>query len=61
MKFQFEGFSLTLKPKDYITIDVSVCVLGITKSANNEWILGDVFLRQFVTIFDAENKRIGFA
>ncbi|CAD8126413.1 unnamed protein product [Paramecium sonneborni] len=62
LEFIFEGdLKLVLNPIDYINIDVSVCVLSITKSSNNYWILGDTFIRKHITVFDIDNKQIGFA
>ncbi|CAK67179.1 unnamed protein product (macronuclear) [Paramecium tetraurelia] len=61
-ELNFEGdLSLQLHPSDYIQIDVSVCVLSFTKSSNSYWILGDTFIRKHVTVFDIDNKQIGFA
>lgn len=52
---------LQLKPSDYITTEVSVCVLAFTKGSEEFWILGDSFIRTHVTVFDVDDKRIGFA
>ncbi|CAD8209645.1 unnamed protein product [Paramecium pentaurelia] len=61
-EFNLEGdLKLILSPNDYIYMDVSVCVLAFTKSSNNYWILGDTFIRKHITIFDIDNKQIGFA
>jgi len=37
------------------------CVLGISASPGDMWILGDVFMRVYYTKFDWGNSRIGFA
>jgi len=37
------------------------CVLGISVSPGDMWILGDVFMRVYYTKFDWGNKRMGFA
>eukprot|EP00468_Gymnochlora_sp_CCMP2014_P006356 CAMPEP_0167749610 /NCGR_PEP_ID=MMETSP0110_2-20121227/5509_1 /TAXON_ID=629695 /ORGANISM="Gymnochlora sp., Strain CCMP2014" /LENGTH=1527 /DNA_ID=CAMNT_0007634795 /DNA_START=1067 /DNA_END=5650 /DNA_ORIENTATION=- len=35
--------------------------LELTGSRSPKWILGDVFLRQFYSVFDITNRRVGFA
>lgn len=37
------------------------CYSGFAIGYDSLWILGDVFLGQFYTEFDAENSRVGFA
>ena len=37
------------------------CIFGIQKSGNNNWLLGDVFLRNFYTVWDNAKSEIGIA
>lgn len=32
-----------------------------TSHGTSQWIIGDIFLRRFVTVFDMENEQIGLA
>jgi len=59
--------TFTIKPKDYVINDENeICLFGMTgidipAPMGPLWILGDIFIRQYYTVFDWGNKRLGFA
>lgn len=68
--FDLGNHHFTLTGSDYILLQVSqgkkVCLVGIMpfempKGREPLWILGDVFLRKYYSIFDIDNKRVGLA
>jgi hypothetical protein len=66
MVFTIAGKDYTFAKKDYVINDAGTClwaVTGIDVPAPNGplWILGDVFMRKYYTVFDWGNKRLGFA
>jgi hypothetical protein len=69
MRFQLEGFDIVLGPKDYLINYASKgpdywCV-GIMQlaslSGGIDVIFGNTVMKKYVTIFDRDRKRIGFA
>lgn len=68
--FTIDGKDYELTGSDYVVqasaLGQKACLNGFSAmdlpgELSNAVIMGDVFLRKFVTIFDAENNQVGFA
>jgi len=70
ISFRINGREFELQPEDYVfkveAYGKAACLLGVSAMdmpppAGPLWIMGDVFLSKYFTVFDAGNARIGFA
>ncbi|KAM6370176.1 pepsin B-like [Pluvialis apricaria] len=65
--FIINGARLPLYPSAYVLNDNGYCTLGIeatylpSQDGQPLWILGDVFLKEYYTVFDMANNHVGFA
>ncbi|XP_073522850.1 gastricsin-like isoform X1 [Phyllobates terribilis] len=67
ISFTISGTSFPLPPSAYVLQSNGYCTIGIMPtylpSQNGQplWILGDVFLRQYYSVYDLGNNQVGFA
>jgi hypothetical protein len=60
LNFSMGGKVFTLSPRDYFWQDGSYCQLLLSAMADGKfWIMGDVFLRKYYSIYDMDAGLIG--
>jgi hypothetical protein len=57
--FEMGGVTFTLKPANYLVCERGQCLIRI-QNTGDVFILGDVFIAAFYTIFDPKEKKVAF-
>ncbi|KAJ5635265.1 Aspartic-type endopeptidase ctsD [Penicillium longicatenatum] len=64
IEFEFSGIKYSISPEDYIgassTDGCVSTIVGYQSSGADQWLVGDVFLKNVYSVFDFDNGQIGF-
>lgn len=61
MNFGIGNRTFSLAARDYVFKYEGTCYSAINSGSERFWIMGDVFLRKFYSIYDSSNDLIGLA
>ncbi|CUA68395.1 gastricsin [Rhizoctonia solani] len=67
VSFKFNGRDFPVAAQDFklgsLSRNSSICVgaIGILDTPDNAWVVGDAFMKNVYTVFDASESRVGFA
>jgi cathepsin D len=68
LQFTFSGVTYSVSPKDYVGTSSgdtgTTCysnIVGVQTFGSDDWLLGDVFMKNVYSVFDFDQNRIGFA
>ncbi|XP_007529425.1 chymosin-like [Erinaceus europaeus] len=59
--FEINGREYPLPPTAYTNQDQGFCTSGFQGDDSQQWVLGDVFIREYYSVFDRVNNRVGLA
>jgi len=55
------GYWFDIPPYTYLVEDDGYCIVGFLENSDDTWLVGDVFLRNYYSVFDDDTGELTFA